>query len=176
MFVLVGSASLAQPGKKFATAGDIELGGSISFQTTSPVYNGRTGDAMTIFSLSPFIGFFVANGLEVGLNPLGITVISYSGSSATSVMVFAAPSYNLNTGGNVYPFIEALLGYTAESNSSSVSGFSWGGRGGLKIALTGKGLLNLGVQYLQITLNPSGATSRNGENQLAISAGFSVWF
>jgi len=167
---------MSHPGKGFATAGAVEVGGSISFQSITPVYGGRTGDAVTILSLAPFIGCFVADGFEIGLNPLGITHLSGSGGSATLVTIFAAPSYNFRTGGIVYPFLEALLGYTSASNGSSQSGFSWGGRGGLKIAATGKGLLNIGVQYLQITLNPSGATSRNGENQLAVSGGFTVWF
>jgi hypothetical protein len=168
--------SVAQDGKKFASKGSTELGGSISFQSVTSVYNGKTGDATTVFSLAPFVGFFVADGFEIGVNPLGITSISYSGHSATQIMIFAAPSYNFDTDGIVYPFIEALIGYTSQSSSSSRSGFSWGGRGGIKLAVTGKGLLNLGLQYLQITLNPSGATDRNGSNQLSVSAGFTVWF
>jgi hypothetical protein len=176
MIVCIASVSFAQDGKKFATKGSSELGGSISFQSLTPVSNGNTGDATTIFSLAPFIGYFVTDGFEIGLNPLGITSISYSGSSATQIMILAAPSYNFKTEGIVYPFIEALLGYSSQSNGSTRSGFSWGGRGGVKLAVTDTGLLNLGIQYVQITLNPSGATNRYGSNQLAISAGFTVWF
>src|SRR3990172_1880653 len=118
MFVLLGPKSLAQEGKKFAMRGSTELGGSISFQSITPVSNGNTRDATTIFSLSPFIGYFVADGFEIGLNPLGITSISSSGSSSTQVMIFVAPSYNFKTEGIVYPFIEALFGYTSQSNGS----------------------------------------------------------
>ncbi|MGD0337994.1 MAG: hypothetical protein ABSB78_04335 [Bacteroidota bacterium] len=156
--------------------GSTELGGSASFLSTTPVSNGNTGDATTVFTVAPFIGYFVADGFEIGLNPLEVVHTSTKNSSATLIMIFAAPSYNFKTEGIAYPFIEALLGYTSYSNSSSLSGFSWGGRGGVKLAVTEKGLLNLGVQYLQITMNPSGAKERNGANQLSISAGFTVWF
>jgi hypothetical protein len=176
IIMCIASMSIAQNGKKFATKGSTELGGSISFQSLSFVLNGNTGDATTIFSVAPFIGYFIADGFELGLNPFGITSMSYSGSTSTQMTILAAPSYNFKTEGIVYPFIEALFGYTSQSNGSSRSGFSWGGRGGVKIVVTGKGLLNLGVQYLQITLNPSGANTRSGSNQLAISAGFTVWF
>jgi len=174
--IVFASVSSAQETKKFALKGSTELGGSISFQSLTPVSNGNTGNVTTIFSLAPYVGYFVTDGFEIGLNPLEITSISLSGSSATQVMIFAAPSYNFKTEGIAYPFIEALLGYTFQSNGSSRSGFSWGGRGGVKLAVTDKGLLNLAIQYIQITLNPSGATNRYGSNQLAIAGGFTVWF
>lgn len=176
MLIPLGPVAIAQDGKKFAMKGSTELGGSISFQSITPVFNGTTEDATTIFSVAPFVGYFIADGFEIGVNPLGLTTISFRGSSDTQLMIFAAPSYNFKTEGITYPFIEALLGYTSQSNGSSRSGFSWGGRGGVKLAVTDKGLLNLGVQYVQITLNPSGATNRSGYDQLAISAGFTVWF
>ena len=177
MCLLIAAQSNAQEPRKFATMGTTELGGSISFISSTPVYNGNTGTATTIFSLAPFIGYFVSDGFEIGVDPLGVTVISSSGSSSyTQVMIFAAPSYNFKTNGNTYPFIEGLLGYASQSSgSSSNSGFSWGGRGGVKLAVTDKGLLNLAIQYVQITLNSSGAPNRSGNNQLTISAGFTIW-
>lgn len=176
MFVLFASISNAQEMKKFALKGSTELGGSISFQSLTPVSNGNTGDATTVFSLMPYIGYFVTDGFEIGLNPLGIASYSFSGNSTTQVMIFAAPSYNFKTEGIAYPFIEALLGYTSQSDGSTRSGFSWGGRGGVKLAITNQGLLNLAIQYVQITMNPSGANNRYGQNQLSVSAGFTVWF
>lgn len=170
------SMSYAQEVKKFATKGTTELGGNISFQSQTPVSNGNTGEAMTVFTVAPYIGYFVTDGFELGVNPFGITSLSSGGSSVTQVMIMAAPSYNFKTQGNAYPFIEALFGYTSiSSGSSSASGFSWGGRAGAKITVTDKGLFNLGIQYLQVTTNPDGATSRYGSNQLAVSAGFTIW-
>ena len=167
---------VGQEARNFAVKGTTEVGGNISFQSLTPVFNGNTGDAATLFTMAPFIGYFVSDGFEIGVNPLGVSVFSISGSSSTSFRIFVAPSYNFKTEGIAYPFIEALLGYTTESNGASRSGFSWGGRAGVKLAVMGNGLLNLGVQYLQITLNPSGTSNRYGSNELNVSAGFTVWF
>lgn len=170
----------AQDVKTFATKGAVELGGNIAFESETFVSPGFTDNSVTAISLAPFVGYFVDDGFEIGVNPLGISYSSYSGSSTTQVMIFVAPSYNFKTSSIAYPFIEALLGYTAQSESGSYSatskGFSWGGRGGVKLAVAGNCLLNLGLQYLQITENPSGATSRTGYDRFSISAGFTVWF
>jgi hypothetical protein len=177
VFGLLVCTCSGQGSEGFATKGTTEAGGSISFMSMSPVYNDQTSNASTTFACAPFVGYFVSDGFEIGVNPLGITVFSGpSGSSLTMINIFLAPSYNFKTEGNAYPFIEALLGYTSQSNGTTYSGFSWGGRGGVKIAVTGHALLNLGVEYLQVTLNPSGASKRNGYNQLLVSADFTVWF
>lgn len=176
LVLCLASVSRAQEDKKFGMKGTTELGGNIQFQSMTPVVNGSTHESMTVFSVAPFIGYFVADGFELGVNPLGITSISTAGGSVTEVMIMAAPSYNFKTEGNAHPFIEALVGYTTQSSGdNSASGLSWGGRGGVKISVTDKGLLNLGIQYLQITTNPDGATTRYGSNQLTISAGFTIW-
>lgn len=172
MIVLTGAASSAQVTKNFALKGETEAGGSVSFLSYAPVSNGHVRDASLLFSLAPYIGYFVMDGFEVGLNPLGFT----GNESYGQLMVLVAPAYNFRTDGVTYPFIEALAGYTVQTNGSSRDGFSWGGRGGLKIAVTDKGLLNLSVQYVQITLNLANASERSGSNQLTISAGFTVWF
>ena len=170
------SMSVAQESKRFALKGSTELGGSISYMSTTSVSNGTAADhALNIIALQPFVGYFVADGFEISVNPLGIESISYNGNSTTQIMVFIAPSYNFKTEGITYPFLEALVGYTSQSNGSTNSGISWGLRGGVKLALTDKGLLNLGVQYLQVSMNPSGASTRSGYNQFLVSTGFSIW-
>jgi hypothetical protein len=177
LFGLLVCTCSGQEPDRFALKGTTEAGGSISFMSTSPVYNDQTGDASTNFMCAPFVGYFVTDGFEIGVNPLGITVYSLANGPHTTVLnLFVAPSYNFRTEGSAYPFIEALLGYTSVSDGVTQSGFSWGGRGGVKVAVTGHALANLAVEYLQITLNPSGATKRTGSNQLLISAGFTVWF
>src|SRR5437899_1076218 len=140
VIILTASVSVAQEARRFATKGTTELGGSMTLQSSTPVTNGNTGDATTVFSFQPFVGYFIDDGFEFGLDPFGITSITFSGSSFTQVMVLVAPSYNFRTEGIAYPFIEALLGFTSQSNGSSLSGFTWGGRGGVKLAITDKGL------------------------------------
>jgi len=46
---------------------------------------------------------------------------------------------------------------------------------GLKIAVTDKGLLNLGIQYTQITLDTSESTEKSGMDNFFVSAGFTIW-
>ena len=177
MSVVCIFAGNAQEPKRFASKGTIELGGTISFQSITPVANDKTGDATNIFSAMPFAGYFVFDGFEVGVNPVGVTVVNSGGTTITQLRMFIAPSYNFKTQSIAYPFVEGLAGLTSQtSGGSTISGFSWGGRGGVKIALTEKGLLNIGAQYLVITANPKGVTKRNGTNELSVLAGWTVWF
>jgi hypothetical protein len=174
--VLASSIAESQEARQFALKGVTEFGGGVSFSSVTPVSTGKTGKAATILSVAPFIGYFISDGFELGVNPLGITSYSSEGvSTGTEIRIFVAPSYNFATGPTSHSFVETLLGYTAQSNGSERKGFSWGGRAGLKIAVGGNGLLNIGVQYLLITMNRSGATERSGYNELSIAAGFTLW-
>ncbi|MGE5351670.1 MAG: hypothetical protein ACM3P0_06275 [Acidobacteriota bacterium] len=175
LIVLFLSSSLVYAqryGGGFASPGVVELGGGLTFQSTTNVANGNTGGTTTIFSLQPYVGYFLTDGFELGFNPFGIQ----TGDGTTSLLFLLAPSYNFRTGSLAYPFIEALLGLASTSDGETRSGFSWGLRGGVKLNIVGNSNLNLGLEYLQITENPSGATSRYGYNQVAFNVGFTVWF
>ncbi len=166
----------AQETRDFATRGVTELGGSFSYQSVTPIEDGVSGSNISYLTLAPYVGYFIDDGFELGLNPFGITTISSGGHSTTEVMILIAPSYNIRTQSIVYPFVEALLGYSSVSDGSSDNGATWGFRGGVKMAVTGRGLLNLGIQFLEVTENPSGATNRFGRNEFSFSAGFTVYF
>jgi hypothetical protein len=111
----------------------------------------------------------------LGLNPLSWTTISQGDESISQFSILAAPSYNFKTGGMAFPFIEGLIGYSVVSNGTSRSGISWGGRGGVKLAFIEHANIVIGIQYVQTTLNVSGATERSGYNTLEGSIGFSIW-
>ena len=49
-------------------------------------------------------------------------------------------------------------------------------RAGVKLPVTVRGMLIVGVQYLVLTMDPQGATSRNGSDELSVMLGFGVWF
>jgi len=163
--------------KLFGYKGIWELGGTIFYASTTPVVNGTTGSSYNIFQLQPFAGYFIAKGIELAIQP-NYTTTSASGSSYTTMGLYFAPAYNFILKGNVYPAISVLLGYTSTSGTgaTSTSGFSWGGEGGVKINFLGNSLLFIGIQYKQETYNPSGATSRNGQNILTFGAGWNVFF
>lgn len=173
--LLCGPQSLAQEGRRFATKGCTELGGNVTFQSFAPVTDGKTGESITTFTLAPFLGYFVAEGFEIGLDPLEIATTSYLGHTNTQITIFLAPSYNFSTGGIAFPFLEGLLGYTSQSNGTHETGFSWGARGGVKLSVTDGGLLNLGIQYVQLTINSRDTPGRTGLDEFVFSAGFTVW-
>ena len=164
--------------KSFASKGTTELGGNFSYQSVTPISNGSSGNAINIFQLAPFIGGFVADGFELGVNPFGITSVSSGGGSATELLVLGSVSYNVRTKSKVFPFVEGLLGYSSVSASgvNSASGLSWGIRGGIKHSITDNGLFNLSLEYIQITTEKQGATNRTGTDQFLIQIGFTVWF
>lgn len=169
-----------QPRKRFGDPGTLELGGSMTFTASQPVLAGTTGSWVYDFSLLPYAGYFVIEGLELGINPAGVNVRSSGDTTAVQIRIFFAPAYNFHTATIVTPFVEGLAGITSASlirpgSTTSVSGFTFGGRAGIKAALTERGMLNIGIQFLRITLNPSGAGSRNGSNELSVSAGWTVW-
>ena len=90
----------------FATKGDIELGGSISFISTTNVNNGETAsNSLSIFSLNSYLGYFIANSFEIGIIP-SLTTASYGGSSSTAIGIYLAPSWNfILRSSNIYPFV-----------------------------------------------------------------------
>jgi hypothetical protein len=218
-------AQAQQPRKHFGDPGTLELGGSMTFTASQPVLAGTAGSWVYDFSLLPYAGYFVIEGLELGVNPAGVNVqssgdttavqlrilfapaynfrtgtmvtpfveglelginpagvnVQSSGdTTAVQLRILFAPAYNFRTGTMVTPFVEGLAGVTSASLirpglTTSISGFTFGGRAGIKTALSERGMLTIGIQFLRITLNPSGAASRNGSNELSVSAGWTIW-
>lgn len=180
VLLLFSSSNFAQD-KLFARKGVVELNGNISFSSYTIVSNGKTGNTTSIFTFAPQIGYFISDGFEIGLGTgisliPGISVISPEGGNNSSlVQLFFSPSYNISTENkNLYPFLEAQLGYTSTSSGNSTSsGFSYGGRGGFKLIAKEHLLFTFSIQYLAITLDESGATERNGLNYFTIGIGIS---
>jgi hypothetical protein len=178
LVIAAGGSAQEKASKSFATRGAIELGGSLSYSATWTVSDGATNnDPIHLLSATPYVGYFVIDGLEVGANPLGVTFVSQGLSHATELKLLGSVAYNFKTPTKIFPFLEGLAGYSWISSSSSTDrgGFTWGGRGGIKVPVAAGALLNVGVQYLQVTLNHSGASTRSGYNELGAVAGFTVW-
>ena len=175
-------ASAQEQRRHFTSRGTIELGGSMSFMATQPVVSDKRGETIYSFDFFPYVGYFIIDGLELGLNPLGIDVVSAGSTTQTSLRILFAPSYNFRTPTIATPFVEGLGGLSLYSTNvtgtgtTTRTGFTWGGRAGVKVALVERGLLNLAIQYLQVTANPEGSTARNGSNEFSVSVGWTVWF
>ncbi len=173
-------AQSPQQRRRFGSPGVVELGGSTTFAASQPVTGGSTGAWVYDFTMLPYAGYFVIEGFELGLNPGGVNVRSAGDTTTVQLRILFAPSYNFHTPTMVTPFVEGLAGLTSSSiihtgSTKSSSGFTFGGRAGIKAAVTERGMLTIGIQFLRITLNPSGAGSRNGANELSASAGWTVW-
>jgi hypothetical protein len=181
--IAVGLTTSVQAQEKFGLKGTTELSGSVSYSSLTPVSNGRTGDVFSIFTFAPQVGYFVTDGVELsfstGISLLpGISVLSPErGDATTFVQMFFSPGYNFSVEGNVIPFVEAQAGYTSlSSGNNSQSGFSYGGRGGIKVVAADNLLLTFAGQYLAITLNPEGASERYGLNYFTLGVGVSGFF
>jgi opacity protein-like surface antigen len=181
VFLLSVPRTVAQDAKKsFAAPGVVELGGSASYSYTQQVSNGTTSDGVHSVAVMPSLGYFVAEGIEIVANPLGFSLWKGGSTTVIDMRLLGGVAYNAKVQPGIYPFLEGLAGltlrsYDADGAKTTVSGFSWGGRGGVKFAVTSHGMLNVGIQYLQIALTPSGADKRYGTNELSVAAGFTVW-
>ena len=164
--------------KKFAMKKVWEVGGSIGFIATTPVANGSSGDMTWNISFSPFGGFFVAKGLELGVMPSVSYTKHKNFFDFVDYTLYFAPAVNFLTKSKVFPYIMGLIGYCAQNGGGfTASGLAWGGEGGIKINAYGNSLLKLGLQYEQKTLNPQNNTGgRNGQNNIKFEAGYNVFF
>lgn len=169
--------------QNFATKGTIEAGGSLGFSSTTNVSNGETADnSSTTFRIEPYIGYFITNGLELGIVP-SFSTSSFGDNSSTSFGGYFAPAWNFDLRSNLFPFIEGRIGYNSYDDGISITddpsygGIAQGVRGGVKVKLGNSGLFNVSLSYDQMTMNPEDWDGdRNGQNVLAANAGFTVFF
>jgi hypothetical protein len=166
--------------RTFAMAGTVEVGGSASFSSYTQVYNGTTGNATNSLAFSPSAGYFVIDELELVVNPLTVSYAWSGSSNALSLRPMAGIAYNFRANPRAFPYLEGVAGlaYDRTDNGTTIvtqSGLAWAARGGLKFLLTGTAIVNVGVQYQQVTLNQSGDNERNGYNVIALTAGLAVW-
>jgi len=142
LFLLFTHAAQAQT---FLQRGNIELGGDISFSSMKePEYD----NSLNTFTFNPYIGCMFSGGFELGFRPQ-LTIVSYDGSSYTTMGLFLAPAYNMNAGSIVYPYLELLIGYNSINNDEdNYGGLGLGVDGGLKINIAGNSLLLIKLEYL----------------------------
>lgn len=162
--------------QNFATKGTIEAGGSLGFSSATSVSNGESSsNSLSTIRLEPYIGYFIVNGFELGLEP-SFTLQSSGGNSSASFGIYFAPAWNFDLKSKLFPFLEGRIGYNSFNDASS-SGLAWGLRGGVKVQVGNSALVNLALSYDQITKNPKDWDGkRNGENIFAVNAGFTIFF
>jgi hypothetical protein len=176
----VGGATGQEVRRSFAMAGTFEFGGSAAFSSNSGVLNGATADPVYSIALAPIAGYFVTDGLEIVVNPLLVNYAWQGNITALSLMPMAGLAYNFRAHPRAFPYLEGVAGYAynrSDNGTATVtrSGIAWAGRGGVKFLVTGTALVNIGLQYSQVTLKRDVDTGRNGYNLFSASAGLTVW-
>ena len=179
--MLIAGAAVPSVGystDRFGNKGQIELGGTLGFTSNTRVVAGSTGDAATTINLQPFVGYFIVDALELGVN-LRLNSTTSKGNTTSDYTFLFSPAWNFRIqNSTVTPAIAALIGYgSSTTGGSSYSGLSAGGRATLKILVLSNVNLHIGGEYLMNTRNASGYSgSRNGDNVLSFEAGFAIFF
>lgn len=120
----------------------------------------------TLVTFSPSVGYFVADGLSVGISA---NVLSSEGSTLYSILPSAA--YYFQSQGNIKPFMQVGLGYGGISvDDESVGGLALGAGAGIVYLINQNIGLNLGLQYLR------GDYDGWVENTFGGAIGFSIFF
>jgi opacity protein-like surface antigen len=181
-------AQTIKPKRIYAKQKTFEIGGDIFLTSTQYTREERgmttSDDNSTLaFVINASAGLFVIDGLKLAVEP-AIGIISYNNSTSTNLKLYFTPEYVFDMKNEVYPYIGGSIGYTSSSysNSSSSSptqsGFSWGGKGGIKINAFGNALINVGISYYRETYNYTASFGdvKQHYNILGVKAGLSVFF
>lgn len=185
VLLLLGAAACSVHAQ-FATKNVVEVGGSVSYSSTTVVTDGTAAsEASSIFQFQPYVNYFITNGFSIALSP-GINIVKLAGSSESikNYLLFLVPGYTFSTKGEVFPYIEGMIGYTALASKANplggvgeldLSGISFGAKGGVKLLVGKNGLFSIGLSYILLDLRAKGADKRSGFNNLAFSMGFSLF-
>lgn len=141
------------------------VSGNSSLQVTSSKVEGDDSSATTVI-FSPSIGYFVVDGLAVGI---GGNVLNSEGFTTYSVLPSA--SYYFLTQSPVRPFIQVGVGYSGMSvEGESIGGLALGAGAGITYLINQHVGFNLGLQYLR------GEYSGAVNNTFGGALGFSLFF
>ena len=149
------------------------------------------GPKVSTFSISPNVGYFVADNLAIGLelNYLSITTKSksYIGyrlterseeESKNTLTLLPNLTYYFPTSTNLKPYIGAGIGFGSITEKDwegkeTASGFAWGAKGGAVYMLNNSIAFNLGLSYGQLSLERNNIT--NKANTFGANAGISIF-
>lgn len=141
------------------------VSGNSSLQVSSSKFEGASSSATTV-TLSPSIGYFVVDGLAVGI---GVDVLNSDG--FTTYAFLPSASYYFQTQSQVKPFLQVGVGYGGmSSDGDSIGGLALGAGAGITFLINQNVGLNFGLQYLR------GDYSGAVHNSFGGALGFSLFF
>lgn len=197
--------------KKVLLAGAIALFGAANAQTEkgSWVVSGSTGigfnnistkakangvsangPKVSTLSITPSVGYFVTNGLAIGLD-LGFTSATSKEdgdkSTTSTFSIIPSATYYFKGAGQVLPYLGAGVGYSSINNKynsgtysqdSDTSGLAWKVKGGIVYMITPTVGIDLGVGYNQFSSKETmyGVKVTNTVGTLGVNGGLSVFF
>jgi outer membrane protein len=178
LFLVMSSNLFAQ---EKTAKGKIELSGSVAFTSSSYSSDGNHEATITMFVLSPRIGFFVVDKLEIEPQLLVVsTTLSPEGGSSGTASAFGgifSLSYNFEGESNLVPFIFAGVGFVSNSVTDETdlktSMILPAAGAGLKAFISEKGVLRAEAFY-QRTTN-SGGWEKLTDNSFGLGVGLSVF-
>ncbi|SHL66964.1 outer membrane beta-barrel protein [Chryseobacterium polytrichastri] len=200
--LVAGAVALFSLSNAQMTKGDWVVSGNtgLGFNTTSSTVkaNGKSEDGPKIskFSITPSVGYFVIDGLAVGID-LGFDseTNKYEGDKRTYTRFSVMPTatYYFNTGGKFFPFVGAGIGYATSKTKYNFSnsivdpilfdantkedGLTWKAKAGVTYMATQSLGINLGLGFDQFyTKNTYYNTEvKTTRNNFGVNVGFSYF-
>lgn len=194
--LLVGALALfaavnAQTEKGSWVAGGSTTLGFNNVTTKSKVGgNSYDGPKVSTLTLTPSVGYFVANNIAVGLD-LGFVSITQKedGDKLTqnTFQVMPTGTYYFKSDSKVLPYLGAGVGYASttykysyggQSEKETLDGFTWKAKGGIVYLVTPSIGLDLGLAFSQMYNKETvlGADVKNTASTFGVNAGFSFFF
>ncbi|WP_326983754.1 OmpW family outer membrane protein [Chryseobacterium sp. MYb264] len=196
--LLAGAVALFGLSNAQMTKGDWVISGNTGLgfnaQSSTVKANGESNDGPKIsnFSITPSVGYFVIDGLAVGID-LGFNsnTNKFDGDKLTNTTFSVMPTatYYFNTGSKFFPFVGAGIGYATYKEKYSLSsgaafnadakndGLTWKAKAGVTYMATPSLGINLGLGFDQFytkntVLNTEVKTTRNN---FGVNVGFSYF-
>lgn len=203
--LLAGAVALFGLSNAQMTKGDWVISGNtgmgFSAQSSKIKVNGNTEDGpkTSSFSITPSVGYFVMDGLAVGID-LGYnsTTTKQDGDKLTSSVFSVMPTatYYFQTGSKFVPFVGAGVGYASNktkysiNNNSSIydpllmvdseyttDGFAWKAKAGVTYMATQSLGINLGLGFDQFSNKETydNVDIKTNVNTFGVNVGFSYF-
>lgn len=200
--LLTGAVALFGLSNAQMTKGDWVISGNTGLgfnaQSSTVKANGQSQDGPKIssFSITPSVGYFVIDGLAVGID-LGFNSETNKSNgdkiTQTRFSVMPTATYYFNTGSKFFPFVGAGIGYATSktkyslqgtiidpilfSGSAKEDGLTWKAKAGVTYMATPSLGVNVGLGFDQYytkntVLNTEIKTTRNN---FGVNVGFSYF-
>lgn len=149
------------------------------------------GEKVSTFTITPSVGYFVTDGLAIGLDLSYSAITTKYSNSKTTVSTFGilpSATYYFKTASAVIPYLGAGLGYANMGNKMtengrtddySQSGLAWKAKGGLVYMITPSVGLDVGVGYSQFSSKYQPLYSQEMKmtiGTLSVNGGLSIFF